>query len=230
MCTVSYIPQNNDFILTSSRDESVNRPTSTPKKRRLNKESLIYPKDSKSGGTWIASSKSRILCLLNGKIHKTVNALTKISRGQILLDNFKFLNTKDFLKQIPLKYVEPFILLQVDFAKKTHIQEFNWNGEKLTVRSLDDTIPHLWTSTSLYSNEVKQKRHDLLLDWETKNQGNNPIDFHLYLKENNPELFEIKKKKNNILTTSITSVEIKDKKVSFLYSDFISNKSTILKL
>ncbi|MBL6658221.1 MAG: NRDE family protein [Flavobacteriales bacterium] len=230
MCTVSYIPRNNDFILTSSRDESVNRPTSTPKKRMLNKESLIFPKDSKSGGTWIASSKSRILCLLNGKINKTVNALTKISRGQILLDNFKFLNTKDFLKQIPLKYVEPFILLQVDFEKNTHIQEFNWNGEKLTVRSLDNTIPHLWTSTSLYSNEVKQKRHDLLLDWETKNQGNNPIDFHLDLKENNSELFEIKKKKSDILTTSITSVEIKDKKVSFLYSDFISNKSTILKL
>ena len=54
--------------------------------------------------------------------------------------------------------------------------------------------------------------------------------FFLELKDNNHELFEIKKDKIDILTSSITSVEVNNKKVSFLYSDFISNKSTMLKL
>tara|TARA_Y100000385_G_scaffold200493_1_gene207581 strand:+ start:914 stop:1606 length:693 start_codon:yes stop_codon:yes gene_type:complete len=230
MCTVSYISKQNGFILTSIRDENINRPTSSPKKRRMKEKKLVYPKDIQSGGTWIASSKERVLCLLNGKNNKKINALTKISRGKILLDNFKFLNAKDFLKQIPLKQVEPFTLLQVDFTKKTHIQEFNWNGEKLTVQSLDNGKSHLWTSSSLYSELVNEKRHNLLLDWGKENQNNNPINFHLELKDNNHELFEIKKDKIDILTSSITSVEVNNKKVLFLYSDFISNKSTMLKL
>ena len=54
--------------------------------------------------------------------------------------------------------------------------------------------------------------------------------FFLELKDNNHELFEIKKDKIDILTSSITSIEVNNKKVSFLYSDFISNKSTMLKL
>lgn len=191
--------------------------------------SIIYPKDIQSGGTWIASSKDRVLCLLNGKIITKINSINKISRGQILLNNFKFTNTKDFLNQIPLKQIEPFILLQINFTKETHVQEFNWDGEKLTVESLDTKTPHLWTSTSLYNKTVNQKRLDLLLDWRIENQDVNPMRFHLELKDNNHELFELKKEYTDILTTSITSVEINNDNVSFLYSDFISNRSTILK-
>ena len=230
MCTVSYIPKKNGFILTSSRDENKNRPTSSPKKRKKKGENLIYPKDKQSGGTWIASSKERVLCLLNGKILTKVDPQNKISRGQILLNNFKFSNTKDFLEEIPLKQIDPFILLQVDFKTQIHIQEFNWDGEKLTVKSFDNTTTHLWTSSSLYNKTVNQKRHSSLIDWEKKNQDINPINFHLLLRDNNHELTEIKKEYTDILTTSITSVEVKDKSVSFLYSDFISNTSTMVKL
>ena len=61
--------------------------------------------------------------------------------------------------------------IEVDFTKKTHIQEFNWNGEKLTVQSLDNCNSHLWTSSSLYSELVNEKRHNLLLDWGKENQN-----------------------------------------------------------
>ena len=52
MCTVTYLPQENDgFILTSNRDESPMRKTIPPKKYVENGVELIYPKDQLAGGT-----------------------------------------------------------------------------------------------------------------------------------------------------------------------------------
>ena len=46
MCTVSFIPlSNEDFILTSNRDESPNRKTLTPQKYEINNVQLLFPKD-----------------------------------------------------------------------------------------------------------------------------------------------------------------------------------------
>ena len=54
MCTVTYLPLENDgFILTSNRDESPMRKTIPPKKYLENGVELAYPKDQLAGGTWI---------------------------------------------------------------------------------------------------------------------------------------------------------------------------------
>ena len=68
MCTITFIPKtNNDFILTSNRDEAPGRETFPPEIYEEDAVELLYPKDAVAGGTWIgASNKKRIVCLMNG--------------------------------------------------------------------------------------------------------------------------------------------------------------------
>merc|ERR1711916_286128 len=68
MCTVTYLPlENNNFIFTSNRDETPLRKTMPPKKYLENGVELTYPKDELAGVTWIGTSeKQRLVCILNG--------------------------------------------------------------------------------------------------------------------------------------------------------------------
>ncbi len=87
MCTVTYLPIGNDqFILTSNRDESPMRKTIAPKKYDEQGIALVYPKDELAGGTWIGlSEKNRLVCLLNGgfEIHERKGPYA-MSRGLIV--------------------------------------------------------------------------------------------------------------------------------------------------
>ena len=54
MCTITFIPKsNNDFILTSNRDEAPGRETFPPEIYEEEGVKLLYPKDALAGGTWI---------------------------------------------------------------------------------------------------------------------------------------------------------------------------------
>ena len=60
MCTVTFYPNNNEYILTSNRDEVKHRPTLAPKKYNINNQEITFPKDEVAGGTWIATNLSLI--------------------------------------------------------------------------------------------------------------------------------------------------------------------------
>ena len=84
MCTVSFIPLQNGFLLTSNRDEKIYRPTIAPQVYIENDLKLLYPKDEKAGGTWIvAKEDGTTIVLLNGAF---VNHQKKENRhGQEIL-------------------------------------------------------------------------------------------------------------------------------------------------
>ena len=87
MCTVTYLPLgNNDFILTSNRDEQPSRETIPPQEYVEDGVVLTYPKDVLAGGTWIGlSSKKRLICLLNGGFESYERESSyKMSRGVIV--------------------------------------------------------------------------------------------------------------------------------------------------
>ena len=67
MCTVSFLPLDNGFILTSNRDErALRKPAEFPATYQSNSGTVTFPRDGKAGGTWIAASKTKMICLLNG--------------------------------------------------------------------------------------------------------------------------------------------------------------------
>src|SRR5690554_4635530 len=92
MCTLTFIPKTAvEFIITSNRDEAVVRKTIPPRAYIQDGIKLLFPKDELAGGTWIgASSKKRLICLLNGgfKPHVRKSEYRK-SRGIVVTDLLK---------------------------------------------------------------------------------------------------------------------------------------------
>ena len=121
MCTVTYLPlKDNNFILTSNRDETPLRKATSPNTYLENGIELTYPKDELAGGTWIGTSnKNRLVCLLNGAfVNHSRNKYYKMSRG-IIVKNI--LSTKDavgFINEFDFIEIEPFTLILVDYLGK----------------------------------------------------------------------------------------------------------------
>ncbi|MGB5244089.1 MAG: NRDE family protein [Lutimonas sp.] len=210
MCTVTYVPfENGDFILTSSRDVPFSRkPAEVPKTEIQEGIAVHFPKDGEAGGSWIGySSKERLICLLNGGFqdHQAQESYRK-SRGHIVIELLKVEDINLGLKEINLKEIEPFTLVIVEWDFKLFAFEFVWDGEQKHFRILPDE-PAIWSSSTLYSDEVKVKREKWFEDWRYENTMNreNLQDFHYNAGEGNPET-DVLMYRPGGGTVSITSV------------------------
>ncbi len=162
MCTVSFIPKSNsDFILTSNRDESPNRNTLSPKVYAVNGADLLFPKDEVAGGTWIgASSKKRLICLLNGGFEPHIpKRKYRLSRGVIVTDLLTSENVVEKIKNYNFIDIEPFTIIVVDYKEELHLYELIWDGKNkhFIEKPLQATI---WSSTLLYSETIKNQREE----------------------------------------------------------------------
>ncbi|MEP4946137.1 MAG: NRDE family protein, partial [Flavobacteriaceae bacterium] len=144
MCTVSYVPLDNGYVLTSNRDENPKRQTTLPNKIQLKNSTVIYsPIDVLKGGSWIAMDENgRTACLLNGAFlkHKPKAAYGK-SRGQIVLDAFEANDFTNYTLFVFLEDIEPFTLLLLE---PNHIQKLVWDGTKKHIDHLPPNSSYLW--------------------------------------------------------------------------------------
>ena len=233
MCTVSYLPLgNNDFILTSNRDETPLRNTIPPQNYIENGVQLTYPKDELAGGTWIGlSDKSRLVCLLNGgfKIH-TRKSSYKISRGIIVKnilsadDGVAYINNFDFTE------IEPFTLILVDWKNQLDTYELVWDGNIKHFNKLTQE-PKIWSSSTLYTEKMKEMRQVWFSNWLLENDEFHQekiLGFHQNENLGNTETSP-KIKRNTVETVSVTSVKKEKSKVNITYLDVLNPlKSKIL--
>jgi hypothetical protein len=174
MCTVTYIPQaRNSFILTSNRDEDVTRPAALPVGKYLvGGQTVYFPKDPKAGGTWIASGSGGFtVCLLNGAFepHEPKNTYKK-SRGLVLLDFFNYASQYDFIAQYDFSGIEPFTLIFVHHRRNdTGLCELRWDGQTVQHINRDASLPHIWSSVTLYSHTVIKQRETWFNEWIKQN-------------------------------------------------------------
>jgi len=160
MCTVSFIPTSeNNFILTSNRDESPLRNTLIPAVYIENGVKLLFPKDEIAGGTWIgASERKRLICLLNGGFKSHVRKENyRLSRGVIVTDLLKAENVYETIKNFDFLDIEPFTIILVVWESSLELHELVWDGKQshFTKKPLK---PIIWSSSLLYSEEIKRKR------------------------------------------------------------------------
>lgn len=183
MCTVSYLPlENNGFILTSSRDVPYARKKAEkPNKYIENGVELFYPKDGEAGGTWIGtSSKNRLICLLNGGFeYHTSRSFYKKSRGLIVKELLKVDDIFEGLNVIDLVGVEQFTLTIVDWNNELQLIEFVWDSVKKHLKKMKQE-PHIWSSSTLYDAEVKKLREEWFSNWQHANDftQENILNFH----------------------------------------------------
>ena len=227
MCTVTYLPLgNNNFILTSNRDETPLRKTISPKLYIENGVEITYPKDELAGGTWIGtSSKNRLVCLLNGGFKKHVRiSYYKMSRGIIVKNILTVNNAVAYINSFDFIDIEPFTLILVDWNTDIlETYELVWDGTFKHFKKLEQE-PRIWSSTTLYSDKMKQFRQDWFADWVHENEifkQDVILEFHKNENLNNAE-FSLKMKRNFVETVSITSIKKEGSIVDMQYLDFIN--------
>jgi len=237
MCTVTFIPSNSGFFLTSSRDEQNTRPTLPPKKHIINDQELYFPKDEVAGGTWISVSKqNRAACLLNGafKKHERKEKYAK-SRGIILLESFNYKNINTFVEEINLTGVEPFTLLLIDYNSPSLIEfiELRWDEKEKHIKMLNTLTPQIWSSATLYNSDAIQKRKLVFDQWVKKHPSPTSTDiqkFHNQKHGLQSSIAFLMKRDNNLMTLSISQIIFEKESVRLNYLDVIENKSSLLKI
>jgi hypothetical protein len=225
MCTVTYLPLNNEnFILTSNRDETPLRKTIPPKKYIENNVELTYPKDALAGGTWIGTSnKNRLVCLLNGGFENHIRKLPyKISRGIIVKNILSADNAIDYINEFDFNNIEPFTLILVDWNTTLETYELVWDGKKKHFIKLDQK-PKIWSSSTLYTEDMKQLRKHWFSNWLLKHKNYNQdaiLSFHKNENLGTPETSP-KMKRNFVETVSVTSVKKESTNIDFIYIDLL---------
>ncbi|MBS3912988.1 MAG: NRDE family protein [Bacteroidetes bacterium] len=183
MCTVSYIPLESGFVLTSNRDENPFRDTLEPFEYQLNDKIVTFPKDKIAGGTWIAhDQKGRTACLLNGGFikHKRKTAY-KRSRGFVVLDVYNYDTNLEFIMCVNLNGFEPFTFVLVEPGIRMQLISFVWDGKRKYARLLNSDQPYLWSSSTLYNQDVHDDRVKAFMKWIEVNSQITPhsiLDYH----------------------------------------------------
>jgi uncharacterized protein with NRDE domain len=223
MCTVTYLPLGStNFILTSNRDETPFRKTLPPKRYLENGIELTYPKDALAGGTWIGlSEKKRLVCLLNGGFETHERKVPyKMSRGVLVKKILSEKNAVSFIHAFNFKGIEPFTLILVDWFERLKTYELVWDGATIHFKEFSQE-PKIWSSSILYTEDMKAVRKEWFADWLLENQQfsqDKILEFHqnenLGSKETSPKM-----KRAFLETVRITSVKKVNKKVTMMYEN-----------
>lgn len=222
MCTVTYKPlKNNNFILTSNRDEAYGRKTLAPSFYNIDGVKMLFPKDAVAGGSWIGiSEKSRMICLLNGGFENHIKVRDyKMSRGVVVKELLKAEKLSIAMSDFDYTGIEPFTIVAIDWNDSLKATELVWDGYKAHIASLGKE-PKVWSSSTLYTEAMKQKRckwfqeFALQEDWSAENI----IKFHTTAGEGNEEV-DVRMDRGGLGTVSVTQVVKSNEACTMIYHD-----------
>ena len=229
MCTVTLIPlENNEFVITSNRDESPNRTTLSPDFYTIDNTNLLFPKDEVAGGSWIGvSKKQRVLCVLNGGFitHKRKDSY-RLSRGVVLKDLLVTANLEEAIRNYNLIDIEPFTLVIVEWNSSLKFNELVWDGAKKHFSQLP-LQPKIWSSASLYSDSMKKERLQWFDNFQEVNElsSSSVMKFHTTAGKGNDD-YGVIMDRLFVKTTSITQIKKKDNEVHMNFENLQTKLKT----
>jgi len=228
MCTVTFIPSKNNIFLTSNRDEKYWRSAATqPEDYSFKTGKIIFPKDGDAGGSWFAvhENGNTVVFLNGGFIKHTPQPPYRKSRGLILLDlidNDSPLHT--FLK-IDLGEIEPFTAV---IWQEDKLYECRWDGKQKHHLELPVDVPQIWSSVTLYDQEVIIKRRNWFTEWLEQHphpNQNEILHFHQFTGEGDAHNDLMMNRDGKVFTVSVTSAAISKEKAIICYVDLQSAKA-----
>jgi hypothetical protein len=211
MCTVTFIPVNNKFFLTSNRDEKAKRKSAYPPAIYWGKGSgLLYPKDATAGGSWITlNGNGNAAVLLNGAFSKHIQQdAYRQSRGLILIEIIGAERPSIHFNRINLVAIEPFTIILFEAGC---LYECRWDGHKKYCKQLRSSRPYIWSSSTLYDIDTVKKREYWFAKWLTKNS--NPtlediLNFHRFTGDGDLQNDLNMNRDGELNTVSITCIEL----------------------
>ena len=222
MCTVTFVPVKDKIFITSSRDENILRRNAIPPQLyTFDGGELIYPRDAAAGGSWIVmKNNSDAAVLLNGAFFKHIHQPPYASsRGLVFLDIVKAGNPVEYFLSTSLYNIEPFTLV---LWGSNQLYECRWDGHRRFQKKLDAGRPHIWSSVTLYTEDIIMKREMWFAKWVSENnhpQMEDVLRFHRFGGEGDRYNNFCMNRNNMMLTVSITGMQLEADKGSMTYMD-----------
>ncbi|MEP7233288.1 MAG: NRDE family protein [Ginsengibacter sp.] len=227
MCTVTFVPVKDKYFITSNRDEKCGRKTAIPPASyKFDNGQVIFPKDADAGGSWIAINENgNAAVLLNGAFQKhNTKASYRSSRGIIFLEIIKASLPVRYFTQLDLPGIEPFTLIILD---NNSLYECRWDGDRKHCRQLRKNHHYIWSSSTLYDDEVAKKREQwfaAFLNKHPKPTQEDILNFHQHAGHNDKQN-ALKMDRNGIISTvSLTTVALDNESGTMKYIDLKENK------
>jgi hypothetical protein len=233
MCTVSFIPVNDIFFITSNRDEKLTRKNAiAPGMFIYNGQKLFFPKDVDAGGTWIVMKENGdAAVLLNGAFicHKAEPPY-RLSRGIILLDVISSERPSVVFTKMNLQDIEPFTLILLE---NNCLYEFKWDGTEKYCKQLNVDRPFIWSSATLYDGLVIKKREQWFASF--LNSHSTPtqqdiLNFHYFTGDGDKHNDLLMMRDRVYTTISITSILLTKDRGCIRYMDIKNDTSSEIKI
>jgi hypothetical protein len=229
MCTLTFMPQSEGgFIITSNRDEAPGRETLMPEVYEQDGSRLLFPKDQLAGGTWIGlSDKNRFISLMNGGFtaHERLPEY-RMSRGVIVTKLLAANSLLESIENFDFHGIEPFTIIAADWNKELRIFELVWDGKDPHL-SEKPLAPAIWSSSLLYSEEMKKKREQWFANFLFEHihpSAEQLLHFHRTAGEGDPKTNLIMDR-GFVKTKSITQIVSNDG-VEMFYEDLQKEKKS----
>lgn len=227
MCTVTFIPTRDKFIITSNRDEKFARKEAcSPAIYNYNSSKLIFPRDSQAGGTWMALKENGdAAVLLNGAfIQHIAEPPYVMSRGLVLLNVLSADRPSYAFTKTCLRGVEPFTLILFESGS---LYEFRWDGSEKYCRQLSPARSHIWSSATLYDGLTVKKREQWFAAFLNRHPVPTQMDilnFHRFSGDGDQRNDLLMSRDNIYATVSITSILLTAERGSMKYNDLVNEK------
>lgn len=228
MCTVSFYRDRSRTVITSNRDEHIDRPLALPPRKTIYKSKMLYfPVDPLAGGTWFAvDTHANVFVLLNGADTKhTPQPPYRCSRGIILLELSSAPDPEQAWLTIDLDKIEPFTL--ITYCNRQLVQ-YRWNGRLKTRLDLDSHTHHIWSSATLYTEAVINNRKrwfDQFMHEQLDLTASALFQFHTATQSEDTENGLIINRNQTLLTKNVTQCIIEPGQFTLKHVDLISQKN-----
>jgi transport and Golgi organization protein 2 len=223
MCTVSIVPLASGFRIACNRDERRTRArASRPIVHTGGGTTSLWPVDPVSGGTWIGANDAGLALVLLNRANRGTRPMVfpPLSRGTIiprLLEKGTIQAAMDAASGLDVLRFEPYTLVAL---QRHHGFSITINARRATIRSLDLSRPHFFTSSSLGDDIAVSWREPLFaaLVERGANRLEGQAAFHRHRWIDRPE-FSVRMSRRDAATVSITTIDVSDRRIHMRYVD-----------
>jgi hypothetical protein len=212
-------------LFASIRDENPQRrKASSPNLYKQEYLNIICPLDRLGGGTWVGvNDEKQVIILLNGgfKKHERMTEY-KMSRGLIVKELLSSIIPVVDWSIMNLENIEPFTLIV--YSNKMLFQLI-WDGKLKHKFHLDENQPHIFSSSTLYTQEQKQIRSRLFSEFLQRESTIDDIKlYHFFSEFSNKEYGFFMKRNKDIQSLSCSLIKMTSTEINFDYYDIQANK------
>jgi uncharacterized protein with NRDE domain len=143
MCTLTFIPKPEGYLLGMNRDERLTRELALAPVPVTSNLPAVYPRES-GGGTWIASNAAGITFALLNQNPGPQSPMKERSRGEIipaLMESSRFPEAMRLFQQLDLRGMLPFLLVGI-FPAEQIISQCQWDGSELKFARIGWDVRH----------------------------------------------------------------------------------------